>query len=884
MADEPNYSGSSMVALYPPADLAGVLAVSGGLPPEKLHVTIAYTGDASTVPVDALRDAVTAAAERGPITTQVAGHARFTGGDQDVVVALIDSPDLEDLRREVLAALDHAGIQVPREHGFTAHMTLTYLDPDAPDPVGRLDARPVEFRELVAVHGDDQYPVPFQPPSLAALAGEAYTTGWAASGGPLTDRIRAGYTTAVAWAVEHADDPNVLETTLHLGHLDGVWAAVMERRLKAHADNERTLGAAWRRLARRLPVPEMVRRYRNQLGLREATADDDERRAEAIATARWLLAHLADDPDYPTLARLAHDAIARARAEGTADALTIAADQLERIGFDYSVAFEDAYRRLEDLDSLHGEADNWLGLMLDNTSSDLGSLLASMARDEAGYDEMVSAAAGLLDSEDARGITTAIDLLTSRALSAGAVDLYGREGIQYVDFLTAGDGRVCFPAGTPVTTPDGPVPVDQLHVGDLVRTPQGVRRVTARFARPYAGVVAVLRAGGTVVAATAEHPFWTPDGWKSASDLDLGDLLKTPEEELVKVDGIIHVHLRQSDDVPAVGSESSVSACIPFGAAGVPVGTVHFQDDSQAREREVDGPATDRELLFERDAESLERLSHTGLQPVLASEAAVASERAELPLRQLARNDPPLLAAMPARDDNRRPAAEFRTVMPFQTLLGAETCPTSDAVDVLGVPASTSDRAGDVPMRDRPGHGEVLTTNRAGLENCVGPAGQVARSGAEGPSAVAGPGVEPVAALRTGSQWDVGTLGEAVAPSGAENASLRNAGVTREFFAALMAVEGERHAGPFRSAISIDCGPIEVYDITVEEEHVFYADGVLVHNCAICDNNESKNPWPLSDAPIPGVHPGCRCALAAAVPLGLSAIEPYLPPQTDTDT
>jgi 2'-5' RNA ligase len=47
----------AMVALYPPSDVAEALAVDGGLPPEKLHVTVAYCGLADDVDADALREA-----------------------------------------------------------------------------------------------------------------------------------------------------------------------------------------------------------------------------------------------------------------------------------------------------------------------------------------------------------------------------------------------------------------------------------------------------------------------------------------------------------------------------------------------------------------------------------------------------------------------------------------------------------------------------------------------------------------------------------------------------------------------------------------------------------------------------------------------------------
>jgi hypothetical protein len=51
---------------------------------------------------------------------------------------------------------------------------------------------------------------------LADLAREAYAAGWALSGGPMTRRVQLGCLAAVQAALEHADDPHVLEAALQI--------------------------------------------------------------------------------------------------------------------------------------------------------------------------------------------------------------------------------------------------------------------------------------------------------------------------------------------------------------------------------------------------------------------------------------------------------------------------------------------------------------------------------------------------------------------------------------------------------------------------------------------------------------------------------------------
>lgn len=476
----PDYSDASMIALYPPPQVARTLAINGGLPPADLHLTVVYTGPAVDVDAGLLNAAAEALADRDPITATISGHARFTGNDDgDVIVALVDSPALERLRRDLVDQLTARGVPLPSEHGFCAHITLTYLDPDAESPLRRLPPIPVTFSHLSVVHGADRTTYPFTGEhGLGGLAREAYAMGWAASGGPMTDRVRAGSVAAVRYALDHATDPDVLEVTLHLGHLEGVWAQVFARRLALHELVDTGVMRLWLPMVRRLPWRSLVRDFRAKAGVLETVvleADGDrpdrDQVADGIAAARQFLAALPEADDWDRLRTVLRDGIARAQAEGTVDALALAADQVGRIGLDFDVAFTDAYNALADLgseDTLIGEADNWLTRMIGDSATDLGRALARATASGMSYEDMLAEVMGLLDSPTARGARTALDLLTSRAMSAGALRLYGREGVQQVDFATASDQRVCpqcleAEAGSPYPLDRAPVP--GLHPG-----------------------------------------------------------------------------------------------------------------------------------------------------------------------------------------------------------------------------------------------------------------------------------------------------------------------------------------------------------------------------------------------------------------------------------
>lgn len=438
----PDFSDGCMIALYPPADVAEELAVDGGLPPDEMHVTVAYLGDASGIDGDVLQEVVAALAERQPITAQLSGHARFTGGDKDVIVALVDSADLEDLRRDTLDALHARGIQPPRDHGYAAHCTLTYLDADEPSPLERLEARPIEFTALSAVHGTDRTDAPLAHP-IESFARKAFAAGWAASGGPMTDRVRAGCTAAVALAVERAEDPRILEVTLDLGKLEGMWAKLFARREQLTAQHAKSVTKAWRAAVTRELLAAAVRAVLRRHAPRESSDPTRDDVAAATAAVAAVLASLPNRPEWTTLRQAMRDALAAGRAEGAAGAATIAADQAGDEPPDWDTAFQDAYDALDTDHTLWAEADGWLKRLLDRASFDLGRALADQEADGAAADNMVDAADSELDGEDVPSVDFTTDWALGTAFAAGALAWYRQQGEVLISWVTAGGPNVC---------------------------------------------------------------------------------------------------------------------------------------------------------------------------------------------------------------------------------------------------------------------------------------------------------------------------------------------------------------------------------------------------------------------------------------------------------
>lgn len=451
MSDEPDYTSHAMVALYPSLEQVRRYAITNGLAPEKMHVTMAYLGLAGDVDKSAVGKALKLLPARQPFTAKVSGHARFTGGEEDVLVALVDSPDIECLRIDLLEALGKQGISIPRDHGFTPHLTIAYMDEQALTPLVRLEPGELEFDAVWLKHGKNKTSYRFEdtvPESIRPYVRTAFAQGWAASGGPMTERVMAGCVAAMDLCQENAHDPNILEVAIHLGQLEGVWAKVFERRFKMMADFTSLLTTAWRRAASGVDVPGHVDILRQQLGIREDDSDADRLRqakAEARAVASRILAWLPGTSEWQSMRDAMRQLVASGRAEGYADAVDVAAADQHILGYDFEIAFQHAYDALANLGDVWAESDVWLQRMLARSADQFGRVLGEIAANDGSYQEMVDAATGVLGltAEDADAVEFTVDWALSAGFSRGALDLYRSEGVETVTWMTAGDARVC---------------------------------------------------------------------------------------------------------------------------------------------------------------------------------------------------------------------------------------------------------------------------------------------------------------------------------------------------------------------------------------------------------------------------------------------------------
>jgi RHS repeat-associated protein len=104
--------------------------------------------------------------------------------------------------------------------------------------------------------------------------------------------------------------------------------------------------------------------------------------------------------------------------------------------------------------------------------------------------------------------------------------------------------RLCFAAGTLVVTEDGTKPIEQMKKGDKVWSynektgKEEINTVLDAFLSGYTDKIVEIKAGGELIEATEDHPFYIDNGWVKAKDLKEGTILITKDGMKIKIDSV----------------------------------------------------------------------------------------------------------------------------------------------------------------------------------------------------------------------------------------------------------------------------------------------------------------------------------------------------------
>lgn len=167
---DPDAHPGAMVCLIVPADIRELLVKAGRKKDaEPDHVTLCYLGsDAGAIAERKnalIRNLAMLAASGPPVEAALGGFARFNASEssdgQDVIVALVDSPDFPPLHAAICEAVGDAGIDPNGDHGFIPHITIAYTPTEQRTPHIAIPRTPVTFDALSLVWAGERIDFPF---------------------------------------------------------------------------------------------------------------------------------------------------------------------------------------------------------------------------------------------------------------------------------------------------------------------------------------------------------------------------------------------------------------------------------------------------------------------------------------------------------------------------------------------------------------------------------------------------------------------------------------------------------------------------------------------------------------------------------------------------
>jgi 2'-5' RNA ligase len=181
--------GSTMIAAdveYPKAIEDAVMLAAGEygmqpLDPDEWHVTLAFMGQPDDGQQETIDETLDDNLPSTLLTGTISSPAVFgERGGPRAIVLLVDIPGLAEYRTDLVRALEDAGVPQQSEHGYTAHMTVGYVEPTvSPDDLAALltvlmsqAGQAITLPSVALYVGSKRYEGPGEEPDPFDSAGE----------------------------------------------------------------------------------------------------------------------------------------------------------------------------------------------------------------------------------------------------------------------------------------------------------------------------------------------------------------------------------------------------------------------------------------------------------------------------------------------------------------------------------------------------------------------------------------------------------------------------------------------------------------------------------------------------------------------------------------
>lgn len=384
---------------------------------------------------------------------------------------------------------------------------------------------------------------------------------------------------------------------------------------------------------------------------------------------------------------------------------------------------------------------------------------------------------------------------------------------------TANDERVCFPAGTMIETQSGSRPIDNINIGEKVLTRNGYKKVIATSKTEYTGNLVAIRHERGALVCTEDHPIWVlKKGWLQARYVQIGNCLNTADNQSSNVLNIVKFNIRDTDNIPPLALEIIGLAGISLDVL-MPINTVNLQSNAQVYQQEIDTIPTHLGLLYIFNIQHIKSLAYLLFRQCFTLKRPITRKTTKLPI-SIGWLNSDLFSAVSTSLIIGRAATFLRTIMPGISLFrGPKFLATSLTNRTLNISMAAFDTTNGIAIGNRFEYRKLLTANGADFINLRN-SRQLA-------------GVRTIPFSSFNPRWLKIKFLTALGAGSKLAASI-------SFLNTIFKFCGVRwHSKQPQSNIpelyhNWYAKSILVYNLQVEDDPVYYANGVLVHNCPIC--------------------------------------------------
>lgn len=270
--------------------------------------------------------------------------------------------------------------------------------------------------------------------------------GWAVYGPAVDDRARLLCQVAVETAVEHSDEPGVIEAIQARATKDGLRTRLYMRRDRLYTRSDKAVRSLTGKLALSVSASSLVSAVLAELrplGLAESDGSATERRKVATAAIlAWLLKAVRGNPELTRQwAELVAGAALYAQAEGTTAAMALTAILQGHGPVDLDSLYDSILANLRQLDVYWSTTDSWVRDEIKGLAGDLGRQIAGLIELGASRKELEDAVASIIGTGD--GAAFYLDAAIGTAYSQAAIQAYQLNNVTQIDWVTVGDANVC---------------------------------------------------------------------------------------------------------------------------------------------------------------------------------------------------------------------------------------------------------------------------------------------------------------------------------------------------------------------------------------------------------------------------------------------------------